>query len=93
MHWPVSTQNPAKDARSASSPTRRVLPIPASPPISTTVGSPSSARRTGAVSNDISCWRPMKTGLTTLTLMAKHCHRQCYSAPAAQFHSPDNPRR
>ena len=84
MHWPVSTQNPAADASAVSSPTRRVLPTPASPPTSATAGSPPSARRIGAASDAISCWRPMKTGLTTLTLMAKHCHRQCYSAPGGQ---------
>ena len=71
MHWPVSMQNPAADPSAASSPTRRVLPTPASPPISATAGSPRSARRTGAASNSNSSRRPMKTGLTTLTLIAR----------------------
>jgi hypothetical protein len=69
MHCPVRTRNPAPDACPASSLISRVLPTPASPPISRKAGSPARARSISAVPRAISAWRPMNTGLTTLGLM------------------------
>ena len=71
MQWPMSTVNPASAACAASSPTSRVLPTPASPPISANAASPPRASRSGVASAAISSRRPTKTGLTTLALMTE----------------------
>ena len=65
-HWPVSTRNPASAACAEISLTRRVLPIPASPPTSAKAGSRACARPSSVVSNAISSRRSMNTGLITL---------------------------
>ena len=71
MQWPMSTVNPASAACAASSPTSRVLPTPASPPISANAASPPRASRSEVASAAISSRRPTKTGLTTLALMTE----------------------
>ena len=62
---PSSTNVPAARALSATSSTRRVLPMPASPPTRTTVASPAVPRRTASLSDSSSTRRPMNSGLAT----------------------------
>ena len=55
-HCPRSTHAPSSAARAASSATSLLLPIPASPPTSTTIGTPSAASSMAATSSpELTC--------------------------------------
>src|SRR5690348_5636652 len=56
---------PRRIARWRSSPTSRDLPMPASPPMTTTPPSPRRAARSASSSSDISESRPTRAGETT----------------------------
>ena len=57
-------------AAATTSPTRRVLPTPASPPTSTAVGVPPAARSPAAASRASSSVRPTKVGLVSVAVMS-----------------------
>src|SRR5215472_11239185 len=62
LHPPASTMHPSRRARLARALTRRVFPIPASPPTMTTPPSPRSDESSASSSADSSASRPTRTG-------------------------------
>ena len=90
---------PSSAARAASSASSLLLPIPASPPTSTTIGTPSAACSMAATSSPSSPARPAKTRLDRRCVMApvslpRYLAQARNTEPRARIRSPsDVPRR